>query len=217
MTKEELIALRRERGKQELNIGDRVKVYDQNGNIMYGGRVAIIIEKALLDPTEFYYGLYVEGETVDKFCGKGLLYLKNTATKIGKTALLAPFFAEDLELMREPTPEIKVGDRVETPYGVVIVDMILGENIFGHHENDDVGIWTKKEFNGKEDKPHADTITIPVKADLDDTYWDAYRAELVKEIAVKLADKETIMCPSIADYITNFATRIVDNLKKQSE
>ena len=217
MTRDELIALRRERGKQELNIGDRVKVYDQNGNIMYGGRVAIIIEKALLDPTEFYYGLYVEGETVDKFCGKGLLYLKNTATKIGKTALLAPFFAEDLELMREPTPEIKVGDRVETPYGVVIVDMILGENIFGHHENGDVGIWTKKEFNGKEDKPHADTITIPVKADLDDTYWDAYRAELASKIAVAYAEKGRYKPSEIGEFAVMVANDVVDNLKKQSE
>ena len=66
-------------------------------------------------------------------------------------------------------------------------------------------------------QPNDHTIAIPVKADLDDTYWDAYRAELVKEIAVKLADKETIMCPSIVDYVTNFTTRIVDNLKEQSE
>lgn len=117
MTKDELIKLRRERGKQELNIGDRVKVYDQNGNVMYGGKTAIIIEKALLDPTEFYYGLYVEGETVDKFNDKGLLYQKNTAPKIGKTALLAPFFAEDLELVKEPTDEIKVGDRVVAHVG----------------------------------------------------------------------------------------------------
>lgn len=124
MTKDELIALRRERGKQELNIGDRVKVYDRDGNLMYDGKTAIIIEKALLDPTEFYYGLYVEGETADKYRGKGLLYLKNTATKIGKTALLAPFFAEDLELMSDPKPskeqptdEIKVGDRVVAHVG----------------------------------------------------------------------------------------------------
>lgn len=67
------------------------------------------------------------------------------------------------------------------------------------------------------DKPHDNTITIPVKADLDDTYWDAYKAELAKEIAVKLADNNTITIPKICDHITDFATRIVDNLKKQSE
>lgn len=69
----------------------------------------------------------------------------------------------------------------------------------------------------EEIKPNDNTITIPVKADLDDTCLDAYKAELAKELAVKLADKENITSPATADYITDFASRIVDNLKKQSE
>lgn len=51
---------------------------------------------------------------------------------------------------------------------------------------------------------------------LDDTYWQHYRAELVKELALKLTDTNSITIPSTADLIVNFATRIVDNLKKQS-
>lgn len=184
MTKDELIALRREREKQELNIGDRVKVYDQCGKAFE------IIGKGKYNG-EFIYSLQ---------------------------GLKSPFTAELLELVKEPTDEINIGDRVNTPYGLFMVDMIAGANIFGHYENGDAGIWTKKELNKHKPADNNDTaITIPVKVDLDDTYWDAYRAELVKEIAVKLADKETIMCPSIADYVTDFATRIVDNLKKQSE
>ena len=275
MTKDELIELRRERGKQELNIGDRVKVYDRDGNIMYGGKVAIIIEKALLDPSEFYYGLYVEGETVDKFYGYSLLQnphgsAHNAGDKIGKTALLAPFFAEDLELMREPTPEINVGDIVKVkadapdkgwsveaisvtptrykfqPFEVVQIEkvglkiMAYADSLDGfmhicipicylepYYSAEDVRRMEEeqnkraaeflREHSGKEDKPHTDTITIPVKADLDDTYWDAYRAELVKELAVKVANNNTINDSMIPYHIISFATQIVDNLKKQSE
>lgn len=287
MTKEELTALRRERGKQELNIGDRVKVYDQTGNILFGGKTAIIIEKALLDPTEFYYGLYVEGETADKFRGKGLLYLKNTATKISKTALLAPFFAEDLELVRkpkhfvgeqpltverarkemegiaseiannpekaeqiqkeweeavsakeQPTDEIKVGDRVKFKSEEEIKKMLepsfwWGISIFADKEATIIGIdepygyrididpslgGIRREFFDKIPKKQpSNTITIPVKVDLDDTYWDAYHAELVKELAVKVANNNTINDSMIAYHIIGFATQIVNNLKKQSE
>lgn len=66
-------------------------------------------------------------------------------------------------------------------------------------------------------KSKDNTITIPVKADLDDTYWDVYRAELVKELAVKIASNNTINDSMIAYQIISFATQIVDNLKKQSE
>lgn len=117
----------------------------------------------------------------------------------------------------KPTDEIKCGDRFETPHGVLIVDMMAGENIFGHYENGDFGMWTKKELNRCKTQPNDHTITIPVKADLDDTYWDAYRAELVKELALKLIGSNEIRCLQNADHITDFVTRIIDNLKKQSE
>lgn len=222
MTKDELIALRRERGKQELNIGDRVKVYDRDGNIMYGGKVAIIIEKALLDPTEFYYGLYIEGETVDKFNAISALYLKSAATKIGKTALLAPFFAENLELMREPNPEIKVGDRVKVAFlsgckiGCVAeikhngwCDIDFGDGCMTYDVAQDR--IKKVECN------NVGTIAIPVKADLDDTYWEAYRAELAAKIAVAYAEKGRYKPSEIGEFAAMVANDVVDNLKKQSE
>lgn len=188
MTKDELIALRRERGKQELNIGDRVKVYDQDGEALYSGKAFEIIGKSKYN-SGFIYSLH---------------------------GLMSPFTAELLELVKEPTDEIKVGDRVETSCGVFIVDMIAGVNIFGHYENGDAGIWTKKELNKhKSTDNNANTITIPVEADFGDTYWDAYRAELVKGIVISVANEETITSPTAADCITDFATRIVDNLKKK--
>lgn len=99
MTKDELIALRRERGKQELNIGDKVVVHSASDKPLYDGKVATIIEKGIIG-NEVYYGLYIEGEIVDRYSIPNPLNPKSQA--IGKTALLAPFFAEDLELVRKP-------------------------------------------------------------------------------------------------------------------
>ncbi|MBD5367280.1 MAG: hypothetical protein HDR82_09855 [Bacteroides sp.] len=212
MTKDELIALRRERSKQELNIGDKVIVHGISDKPLYDGKVATIIEKGIIC-NEVYYGLYIEGKVVDRCSVPNPLNPKSQA--IGKTALLAPFYAEDLELVKQSTDEIKCGDRVETPYGVLIVDMIAGENIFGHYENGDAGIWIKKELNRRKIQPNDHTITIPVKADLDDTYWDAYRAELASKIAVAYAEKGRYKPSEIGEFAVMVANDVVDNLKKQ--
>lgn len=97
MTKEELAELQRERGKQTLNIGDIVRVYDRQGNVLFNGKEAFIIEKALLDRYEYYYGLWVGGVTAP------LYQPKKDGKYIGETALLAPYFAENLELIAKAT------------------------------------------------------------------------------------------------------------------
>ena len=102
MTKDELIALRRERGKQELNIGDKVIVYSASNKPLYDGKVATIIEKGI-SGNEVYYGLYIEGVIVENHSQP----LMGAAGIIGTTSLLAPFFAEDLELVKESTDEVK--------------------------------------------------------------------------------------------------------------
>lgn len=84
MTKEELKAVRRERGKQVLNIGDKVKAYGCDGDILYSGKVFEITGKGPWDGKTLY----------------------------GLDGLNRPFFAEDLELMREPTDEISPDDIV---------------------------------------------------------------------------------------------------------
>lgn len=54
--------------------------------------------------------------------------------------------------------------------------------------------------------------TEGIKLDLSDTYWEKYRANLVRDLAL---DWE-ILNTDFADRIVDFATRIVENLKKQS-
>lgn len=51
-----------------------------------------------------------------------------------------------------------------------------------------------------------------LKAVLSDAYWEEYRANLVRDLALDLK----IITSDCADLITNYATRIVKNLKKQS-
>ncbi len=113
MNKEELLKLRKERGKQTLIIGDKVRPISASGKPLYDGKVATIIEKGM-SGDEVYYGLYIEGVAVEKrstpLIGKSEI--------IGNTSLLAPFFAEDLELVasraeEEEKPRFKVGDIVK--------------------------------------------------------------------------------------------------------
>ena len=214
MTKEELIELRRERGKQELNIGDRVKVYDRDdGEVLYGGRTFEITGKGKCNG-EFIYSLH---------------------------GLMSPFTAEILELVKEPTDEIKCGDIVKVkretpkdlynnlpysfvdmPFFVAEIERVCDNPMYDefHLRNGSTCLnihprWLEK-WDAKP-QPNDHTIAIPVTVDLDDTYWDAYRAELAKEFALKLIGSNEIRCLQNANYITDFATRIVDNLKKQSE
>ena len=64
-------------------------------------------------------------------------------------------------------------------------------------------------------KPNVGSITIPVEVDLSDSYWDAYAADLAKDIAVKLADNtDFINAKEKAAYVVKYAREIVENLKK---
>lgn len=163
--------LRMERGNQRINIGDRVKVYERNGDLKYGGRIGIVIEKAKLSPNLLYYALYVNGVTDVKKDDKGEI--------VGDTAYLAPFFAEDLELVN-PDKDVKGGEETATKSG-------------------------------------EETMQVKIGADFDDTYWTYYRAELAKELSIKVMNGNNIKDTQVSDYVVDNATKIVKNLKKTEE
>lgn len=80
--------------------------------------------------------------------------------------------------------------------------------------NDDM-IECKVESTEAEKKPNVGSIKIPVEVDLSDSYWDAYAADLSKDIAVKLADNtDFINAKEKAAYVVKYAREIVENLKK---
>lgn len=58
------------------------------------------------------------------------------------------------------------------------------------------------------------TITIPVEADLTDSFWSAYEADLAKEIAVKLSNPNENKPGFVADYAVSVAKSVVEDLKK---
>lgn len=65
-----------------------------------------------------------------------------------------------------------------------------------------------------EKKPNVGSIKIPVEVDLTDSYWDAYTADLAKEVALKVANKYTDP-EQAAEYAVSVAKAVVEGLKKK--
>lgn len=63
-----------------------------------------------------------------------------------------------------------------------------------------------------EKKPNVGSIKIPVEVDLTDSYWDAYAADLAKEVALKVANKYTDP-KETAEYAVSVAKAVVEGLK----
>lgn len=147
------------------------------------------------------------------------------------------------KIIKEQTasPSIKVGDLVEvyrnTPLGSVIgiVDKIDGDNAYLQISNQMsvlvpleqlIVVQTNEQMeactNGTAescDIPDANNhdfgaITITTKADIQDSYWEAYTAELAHDIAVKCAGNDVRSPKEIAEYAAEMAKSVVDNFKK---
>ena len=58
------------------------------------------------------------------------------------------------------------------------------------------------------------TIKIPVEVDPTDSYWDAYTANLAKEVALKVANKYTDP-KEAAEYAVSVAKAVVEGLKRK--
>lgn len=134
---------------------------------------------------------------------------------------------DSLTLIRsytEPTaPIIKVGDRVRNiESGLIgIVDKIVYGNIAWvngvdgkryHWKSDELELVEPTEKTEAENKPNVGSIKIPVEVDLTDSYWDAYTADLAKEVALKVANKYTDPNEA-AEYAVSVAKAVVEGLK----
>lgn len=58
------------------------------------------------------------------------------------------------------------------------------------------------------------SIKIPVEVDLSDSYWDAYTADLAKELALKVANKFNAP-EQAAEYAVSVAKAVVEGLKRK--
>lgn len=70
------------------------------------------------------------------------------------------------------------------------------------------------EHTEAEKKPNIGSIKIPVEVDLTDSYWDAYAADLAKEVVLKTVNSASDRRPmAIAEYATGVAKAVVEGLK----
>lgn len=65
-----------------------------------------------------------------------------------------------------------------------------------------------------EKKINVGSIKIPVEVDLSDSYWDAYAADLAKELALKVANKFNDP-KEAAEYAVSVAKAVVEGLKRK--
>lgn len=79
--------------------------------------------------------------------------------------------------------------------------------------NDDM-IECKVEPTEAEKKPNVSSIKIPVEVDLSDSYWDAYAADLAKEVALKVANKFNDP-KQAAEYAVKVVKSVVEELKRK--
>lgn len=63
-------------------------------------------------------------------------------------------------------------------------------------------------------KTKGDTLTFPIAFDRSDSFWDAYTADLAKEVALKVANKYTDP-KEAAEYAVSVAQAVVEGLKRK--
>lgn len=140
----------------------------------------------------------------------------------------SPLCVRETELapyIEHNAPKFKVGDRVRNvksdlcgialniEHGIVEVGIPYDKE--KHYWNTDiVELFEPTEQTEAEKKPNVGSITIPVEVDLTDSFWDAYTADLAKEVALKVANK--FNAPhEVAEYAVSVAKAVVEGLKKK--
>lgn len=122
-------------------------------------------------------------------------------------------------------PKFKVGDIIDTPKGKGTVHIAIDDycvvrldngGCFVHMEtNIPYAPYTEPtEQTETEKKPDVGSIKIPVEVDLTDSYWNAYTADLAKEVALKVANKFNDP-EQAAEYAVSVAKAVVEGLKRK--
>ena len=125
----------------------------------------------------------------------------------------------------EPTaPKIKVGDKVEELVSRKSGRVLRIEGDFvvvgipydkeKHYWHIDSVELVEPTEQAEAEKPNVGSIKIPVEVDLTDSYWDAYTADLAKEVALKVANKYNDP-KEAAEYAVSVAKAVVEELKKK--
>lgn len=89
-----------------------------------------------------------------------------------------------------------------------------GDSFIYNIPEDCVELVEPTEQTEAEKKPNVGSIKIPVEVDLSDSYWQAYTANLAKEVALKVANKYTDP-KEAAEYAVSVAAAVVEGLKRK--
>lgn len=120
--------------------------------------------------------------------------------------------------------KFKVGDELVWDKGMIVkVDKILTDGKYlvssrvGNRyivNESDLEPYTEQTEQTEAEKPNVGSIKIPVEVDLTDGFWDAYAADLAKEIAVKVANKFNGP-EQAAEYAVKVAKAVAEGLKRK--
>lgn len=193
--------------------------------------------KPLVIPTKYLVKVDAKAKEAkfkagDKVCYNGYVYEieglvgKNRYALKGLNFDLDENMIDPYEPYTEPTtPTIKDGERVRNiESGLIgVVDKIVYGNVAWvngvdgkryHWKSNDLELVQPTEQTEAEKKPNIGSIKIPVEVDLTDSYWDAYTADLARDIAVKSMEKSYGCDPErIADYAVSVAKAVAEGLK----
>lgn len=130
---------------------------------------------------------------------------------------------------KEPEYKYQVGQKVKSAYANEILTIkercgrVSHDNVYKVEEY--AYTWNECELQPctepteqteAEKKPNVGSIKIPVEVDLTDSYWDAYTADLAKEIVLKTVNSASDKRPSvIAEYAVSVAKAVVEGLKRK--
>lgn len=128
---------------------------------------------------------------------------------------------------KEPKYKYQVGQKVKSAYANEILTIkercgrVRHDNVYKVEEY--AYTWNECELQPctepteqteAEKKPNVGSIKIPVEVDLTDSYWDAYTADLAKEVALKVANKYNDP-KEVAEYAVKVAKAVAEGLKRK--
>lgn len=128
---------------------------------------------------------------------------------------------------KEPEYKYQVGQKVKSAYANEILTIkercgrVRHDNVYKVEEY--AYTWNECELQPctepteqteAEKKPNVGSIKIPVEVDLTDGFWDAYTADLAKEVAMKVANKYNDP-KQLADYAVKVAKSVAEGLKNE--
>lgn len=193
--------------ENKVKIGDKVRVSKDAPELytMYGHMdwevVVSIVDKIDGDAAEIKY----LDEELDEFC-----------STVIPTKYLVKVEAEAKEAKYHEGDKVRYNGYVYEVEGLVGKERYALKGLnFDLHEDmiDPYEPYTEPTEQTEAEKPNH-TIKIPVEVDLTDSYWDAYAADLAKELAVKIVNKFNDP-KEAADYAVNLAKAVVEGLKRK--